>query len=210
MWRDMQRYVISLFILTAVMFVLVQYSSGAEMSIRLVVNPDRTTFHLDDGEIALTARVRGKNLRYTWELIGPGKLDGEGSAIFYVLPDRIDGPSVKSLVTVTVSDESGKTAQESVTFTLLPAQSGTSTVTTPEKVPDGSFSLKDLEQAAQQAQRQRAGITLRLTRRARSRFARCRNEAPRANRVDSRSTFTLVTKFQLFRGSVAAGRLIVV
>ena len=151
MWRIMQKLSIFLCVLTLLTSVFPGQSFGADTDIRLVVNPDRTDFHLDDGEIALTARVRGKNLRYTWELFGPGTLDGEGSAIFYILPERLDGPSAKALVTVTVSDEAGRSVQESAAFTILPARPGSSPATAvPEKPISGAFSLEDLEKAAQQ------------------------------------------------------------
>lgn len=40
---------------------------------------------------ATTQRARGENLTYKWEFLGPGKLDGERSAVFYILPEKIEG-----------------------------------------------------------------------------------------------------------------------
>jgi hypothetical protein len=99
--------------------VLVGQGVAQEPSIKLVMNPSKTDVYLGSDPIALTLRVKGKNLTYEWKLLGPGKLEGTGSSVFYILPEKIDGESEQALITVTVTDESGEETAESVTFNIL-------------------------------------------------------------------------------------------
>jgi len=160
MFRHTQRFAIVLIFLTVNIVVLSGECSAAAPAIRLVVNPNKTDVTLGSGPIALTARARGKNLTYTWELLGPGKLDGKGSAVFYVLPDKIEGSSARALITVTVTDESSQEMTESVTFNLLAPPTPTPTLTptpkpapTPTQTPTSTFSLDDLKEAADQEEK---------------------------------------------------------
>ena len=41
-----------------------------DISVKLIVNPSRTDIYLGSEAIALTARARGKNLSYSWDLTG--------------------------------------------------------------------------------------------------------------------------------------------
>jgi len=163
MFRHTQKFVIVLVFLTVNIGLLSGECFAAAPAIRLVVNPNKTDVALGSGPIALTARARGKNLTYTWELLGPGELDGKGSAVFYVLPDKIEGSSARALITVTVTDESGQEMTESVTFNLLAPPTPTPTpvptptrsptpkpIPTPTQTPTSTFSLDDLEEAARQ------------------------------------------------------------
>ncbi len=101
-------------------YVVVLSGSGyAAPSVKLIINPNRTEVELGTEPIALTAKATGANLTYSWELKGPGKIDGEGSAVFYVLPDSITGSSAQALVTVTITDASGQQTTETVTFNIL-------------------------------------------------------------------------------------------
>jgi len=157
MFRHTQQFAIALVFLTVNIVLMSGECSAAAPAIRLVVNPNKTDVALGSGPIALTARARGKNLTYTWELLGPGKLDGKGSAVFYMLPEKIDDTSAKALITVTVMDESGQEITESVTFNLLAPPTPTPTLTptskpspTPTQTPTSTFSLDDLEEAARQ------------------------------------------------------------
>jgi hypothetical protein len=101
------------------MTTLVGQGFAQNSDIKLIMNPSKTDVYLGSDPIALTARVKGKNLSYEWKLLGPGKLEGKGSSVFYILPETIEGESEQALITVTVTDESGEATTESVTFNIL-------------------------------------------------------------------------------------------
>ena len=92
---------------------------AAVPSVKLIINPNKTDVNLGSDPIALTAKATGANLTYKWELKGPGKIDGDGSAVFYVLPETITGASAQALVTVTIIDASGQETTETVTFNII-------------------------------------------------------------------------------------------
>lgn len=117
-----QKYVAAVIMLIVYSMALVGEGFAEDLSIKLVVNPSKTDVYLDSDPVALTARVKGKNLTYEWKLLGPGKLEGEGSSVFYVLPEKIEGDSEQALITVKVTDESGEETTESVTFNILAAK----------------------------------------------------------------------------------------
>jgi len=157
MFRHTQQLVLALVLLAVNIVVLSGECLATAPAIRLVVNPNKTDVALGSGPIALTARARGKNLTFSWELLGPGELDGKGSAVFYVLPEKIEGSSARALITVTVTDESAQEMTESVTFNLLAPPTPTPTLTptptptpTPTRTPTSAFSLDDLKEAAKQ------------------------------------------------------------
>ena len=124
---------------------------AANTTIKLVVNPNKTYVYLGSGGIALTTRARGKGLTYSWELLGPGKLDGQGSAVFYILPETIEGESDQALITVTVKDETGQEMSESITFNILaPSEQP------PAPPSQSTFSLNDLEKASNEKTTEKA------------------------------------------------------
>lgn len=172
MLQHIQKFIAAMSVFIISIGLLLGECSAATSTIRLVVNPNKTDVYLGSHNIALTARVRGKNLAYTWELLGPGKLDGKGSAVFYILPEKIAGESAQALITVKVTDESGQEMTESIIFNILarPAQSPSPTPTlppSPEPQPTpspqaDSFSLDDLKEAAEQEERKKAGWQAKL------------------------------------------------
>ena len=58
-------------------------------------------------------------MQFTWELEGPGRIEGAGSAIFYYVPETIEGQSAQAMVTVVVKDEAGQETTETYTFNIL-------------------------------------------------------------------------------------------
>lgn len=125
MLRKHQRCVVTFVVLMVYMMALIGEGFAEELGIKLVVNPSKTDVYLGTDPIALTARVKGKNLVYDWKLLGPGKLEGKGSSVFYVLPEKIEGDSEQALITVTVKDETGEEITESVTFNIIAKEKGT-------------------------------------------------------------------------------------
>jgi hypothetical protein len=93
-----------------------------DLAVRLVVNPRTTDVQLGSGPIALTVLAKGKNLTYRWKLTGPGKLDGQGSSVFYVLPETIAEDPVQALVSVTVVEVSGQEMTETAAFSIHAAK----------------------------------------------------------------------------------------
>lgn len=119
MLQRSQKFAVTVIVLVIYMMTLVGQGFAQDSGIKLVMNPSKTDVYLGSDPIALTARVKGKNLAYEWKLLGPGKLEGKGSSVFYILPDTIEGESEQALITVTVTDESGEETTESVTFNIL-------------------------------------------------------------------------------------------
>lgn len=58
--------------------------------------------------------------QFLWTLNGPGFFEGQVTdpAIFYIPPEQIDETPVQTTITVTVTDEHGKTTSASVVFTF--------------------------------------------------------------------------------------------
>jgi len=121
MLRYNQKFAVALVLLVVYMLALFGEGYAEEPAIRLIVNPSKTDVYLGSDPIALTAKMKGKNLTYEWKLLGPGEIEGKGSSVFYVLPEKIEGESAQALITVTVKDEAGEAITESVTFNILPS-----------------------------------------------------------------------------------------
>jgi hypothetical protein len=119
MLQHSHKFAVAIMIVVVYMVTLVGQGFAQDSGIKLVMNPSKTDVYLGSDPIALTARVKGKNLSYAWKLLGPGKLEGKGSSVFYILPETIEGESEQALITVTVTDESGEEMTESVTFNIL-------------------------------------------------------------------------------------------
>lgn len=120
------------------------YAEGP--SVKLIVNPNKTDVYVGSEPAALTAKASGTGLKFAWELKGPGKIEGTGSAIFYHIPEEIEGDSAQALITVTVTDEAGQETTETFTFNILaketsapavPAEAAKKGLSTPAKVAIG-------------------------------------------------------------------------
>jgi hypothetical protein len=127
MLQHHQKFAVAVIVLAVYMMALVGEGFADDPGIKLVINPSKTDVYLGSGPIALTARVKGKNLEYEWKLLGPGELEGKGSSVFYILPEKIEGDSEQALITVTVKDKTGEEVTESVTFNILPEASSKGT-----------------------------------------------------------------------------------
>lgn len=123
MFQKGVKFLLTIILILAHITLLVENGYAENPSVRLIINPNKTDVDLGSDPIALTAKATGSNLTYRWELKGPGKIDGEGSAVFYVLPEKIKGKSEQALVTVTVTDAAGQETTETVTFNILAATS---------------------------------------------------------------------------------------
>ena len=139
-------------------------AAGEESPLKIVVNPNTDTVTVGDGPIIVSVKTQEKNVSYAWKLDGPGRIQGEGSAVVYAPPERLDAPSMQAIITVTVTDSAGLRQDARVTLTLL-APSATATpaptaAPTPTNAPapasTGSFSLDDLEKAANAEREARA------------------------------------------------------
>lgn len=101
--------------------VLLLFEEGyaAAPTVKLVVEPDKTDIYVGADPIAIATQASGLNLTYKWELLGPGKLEGTGPAVFYIVPEAIDRGSARAIITVTVSDGEGQETTETVIFNIL-------------------------------------------------------------------------------------------
>ncbi len=131
MFRTNRKRLILFVIIFFVSMLLLIRDSYAAPTVTIIVNPPETTEVLRAGSdpIGLAAQAGGPNLTFLWELVGPGKLEGdpEGSSVFFRPPDRIDGESTEAVITVTVTDSTGEKTTESKTFTIK--SKGMSTLT---------------------------------------------------------------------------------
>lgn len=157
---------IALFSALAVLFAP---EDAAAISLKVVVNPNVAALKLGDGPIIVSVKSQEKNLTYRWELSGPGRLQGQGPAVQYLLPAQLDAASASVVIAVTVTNQAGEERREHVEFAVTAPPTPTPTLTptsTPEPTPTAtptstptsseSFSLEDLEQAAEQEKRVRS------------------------------------------------------
>ncbi len=142
-----------------------EYAPAA--ALKIVVNPNVSALTLGDSPIIVSVKSQEKNLTYTWQLTGPGRLQGQGSAVQYLLPEQIETSPTTIVIAVTVTNQAGQEQREQVEFlltapptplpsavpTAVPTREPTSTpqpTPTPSPAASESFSLDDLEKAAEQ------------------------------------------------------------
>lgn len=117
-WKSLRACVATVVVMSYVLVLAVPgYAEGP--SVRLIVNPNKTDVEVGSDPAALTAKASGSGLTFEWTLQGPGKIEGSGSAIFYHIPDSIDGKSAQAMITVKVTDEAGQETTETFTFNIL-------------------------------------------------------------------------------------------
>ena len=92
------------------------------LSVELLVDPKNPIIDLAaPQEVAIVARPIGNDaVTYRWKLEGVGKLGGgEGDAgRLYLPPQDIEGDVMQTTISVVVTDQDGRNATASVTFTL--------------------------------------------------------------------------------------------
>ena len=97
-------------------------NSSAKLAVELLADPDIRTLPLEAGskKITITARTNQAQVQFRWSLTGPGKLEGvvTASGMTYIPPNRIDGPDTQAIVAVTITNDQGETASESLAFTF--------------------------------------------------------------------------------------------
>lgn len=131
--KHVKRLIVFLVITMSILAMFTEgYATGPDVT--LVVNPKATEIHAGAGKIVITVDATGKNLTFTWKLSGPGKLEEEGAAAFYLPPEKIDQKSASAVVTVTVKEPSGQATIKSVTFTILPKPEETAPPS-PDQIP---------------------------------------------------------------------------
>jgi hypothetical protein len=92
---------------------------AAAPTVKLVVDPDKTDIYVGAVPIAIVTQASGTKLAYKWELLGPGKLEGEGPAAFYHVPEVIEKDPARAIITVTVTDGTGQETTATVMFNIL-------------------------------------------------------------------------------------------
>jgi len=119
MFRKSLKLSIAVVLIASHIMLLVGDGYAAAPTVKLIVNPNKTDVYVGSESVALTAKASGSGLQFKWELQGPGKIEGTGSAVFYNIPDEIEGESARAMITVTVTDEAGQETTETVTFNIL-------------------------------------------------------------------------------------------
>ncbi len=117
----------SIIMVIFIMLLVVLEDSGAasELSVTLEFQPPNTTIAVNSSPIAIIAKAEGTELKFEWQLAGVGDLQGSttGTAIVYVLPEKIEGESSVAIVSVKVRDYKGQEATESVILTISAKES---------------------------------------------------------------------------------------
>ncbi|MCP4369847.1 MAG: hypothetical protein GY797_17285, partial [Deltaproteobacteria bacterium] len=127
----------SILLLISFVVVLVLFKeSYAILTVKLVVNPDKTVVPVGSDPITLTAKASGSNLKFEWKLLGPGKIEGfiTGPAVFYIPPEKIDSKAVDVIITLKVTDAKGQEVTENLILTIASNGADVPTIT-PTPVP---------------------------------------------------------------------------
>lgn len=95
----------------------------AELTVQIMTHPHVESISLGSGpaKIGIAAHTNTPNVKYAWNLKGPGQLDGDPTTpgVIYIPPVALHGKtSDEVIVTVIITDDQGKTAEDRVTFTL--------------------------------------------------------------------------------------------
>lgn len=121
MYRTSRKFISILVIIAFSILCIVTegYAIVVVPTVKLIVNPNRTDLEAGADPITITAQASGINLTYTWELLGPGEIEGAGSNVIFLAPEQITRDTIPTRVTVIVVDEAGQEASASVTFNIL-------------------------------------------------------------------------------------------
>jgi hypothetical protein len=125
-FQKIQKNSVSVIVIVLYMLMLCGNTSGADLTVKLMLNLEDTTISEGSDPIALTAVTRGVNVQITWKLVGPGHIEGTGIAVVYIVPDQIKEESADVVITVMAKDETGREVTDAVTLTILPAPDGQS------------------------------------------------------------------------------------
>lgn len=111
----------------------------AQLGVELLTEPNIRTISLETPQkIIIVARPSQDNVRFAWELKGPGELSKEkiNPWIFYIPPESISEKSAQATVTVMVTTPEEKTATAFITFILQALQPTTALLTVRSNVYD--------------------------------------------------------------------------
>jgi len=95
--------------------------------VTVTINPNELTIAAGSGMVVLTADAPGTNLAYAWKLSGPGKIEGEGSAVFYRPPEQIEKIATAEIL-LTVTNSAKQIAKKTVRFTLIKKKTAMKTI----------------------------------------------------------------------------------
>jgi hypothetical protein len=136
-----QKRFVAVILIILHMLILCGKTSGADLTVKLMLSLEKTEIYAGSDPIALTAVTRGMNVQLTWKLVGPGHIEGTGIAVIYVVPDHIEGESAEAVITVTAKDKTGREVTDTVKFIILP-ESDIQPPSIDEAFPDDSSSKK--------------------------------------------------------------------
>jgi hypothetical protein len=119
-------------------------TSGADLTVKLMLSLESTQISVGSAPIALTAVTHGMNVQLTWKLTGPGHIEGTGIAVFYIVPDQIEGKTAEAVITVTAKDKIGQEVTDKVRFIIVP-KSDDQSPSIDKPLPDQTSSKKGMK-----------------------------------------------------------------
>lgn len=143
MCRTYQKLISLVVVISFSVLLLVEKGYAAAPTVKLVISPDTTEVSVGAEPIAIATQASGSNLAYTWELLGPGSIEGEGPAVFYHVPDTLEKDSARAIITVTVIDGEGQQTTETAIFTIRARSTQEQPAASASKV---NIDLSDLSQ----------------------------------------------------------------
>ena len=89
-------------------------------TVELILKPDTKVIYLgEESQILITAQPNKEGLQVEWTKIGPGTFKTKSFAGIYYSPDGIKGTSDKVTISITVTDDKGRIATDTVIFDIL-------------------------------------------------------------------------------------------
>lgn len=91
-------------------------------AVKLIMEPSEKVIRIgaEPQQIWIFPRTNERNVQFEWKSEGPGELKIEEGGVggIYNLPDKIKGLTAKVSIAVTITNDKGETATDSVTFSL--------------------------------------------------------------------------------------------
>lgn len=118
------------------------FSDGrAQIRIELIPDPNikRISVGSNPKEIRITARTNKEDMKFSWNIEGPGSLSGDtptSEIFYYIPPDFISEEAERVIITAVATDDKGENATGQLRFTIVKPASSTGSIRVSVDVPD--------------------------------------------------------------------------